>query len=58
MAKHPGFAGAAAEVSAKEHIPMKNARKIIGFNKAHASAAARRKNPRLNKVSHGSKKKG
>ena len=48
--KHPGFAGAAASVARREGIPMENARRIIGYGKAHASAAARRANPRLNRT--------
>ncbi len=51
MAKkaHPGFQGAAEQVAAREGIPMANAQRIIGANKANASTAARRKNPRLNR---------
>lgn len=52
MIAHPGFQGAAAQVAAKQGIPMANAQRIIGAGKAHASAAARKKNPRLNKVAH------
>jgi hypothetical protein len=45
--KHPGFKGAAKEVAQKQGIPMENANKIIGYGKAHASAAAKKANPRL-----------
>lgn len=48
--KHPGFEGAAESVAKREGIPMKNAKRIIGYGKAHASAAARRRNPRLNRT--------
>jgi len=47
--KHPGFKGAAREVERKEGVSEKSAERIIGKNKAEASEAARRKNPRLNK---------
>lgn len=47
MAKHPGFKGAAKSVARKEGVSMKTADKIIGYGKAHASAAAKRSNPRL-----------
>lgn len=47
---HPGFKGAAAQVARKENIPMAQADKIIGYDKAHASPAARAKNPNLNKT--------
>lgn len=50
---HPGFQGAARQVARKEGISMKEADKIIGAGKAHASEAARRHNPRLNKMSGG-----
>lgn len=48
--KHPGFKGAAEQVARREGIPMENARRIIGSNKAHASQAARDANPRLNRT--------
>lgn len=47
MVKHPGFKGAAKSVARKEGVSMKAADKIIGYGKAHASAAAKRANPRL-----------
>lgn len=49
-AAHPGFAGAAAQVSERQDISMERARKIIGAGKARASESARKKNPRLNRV--------
>ena len=51
---HPGFQGAARQVAAKEGVSMKSAERIIGAGKAGASAAARKANPRLNRM--GSKK--
>lgn len=50
MASHPGFQGAAEQVSRREGIPLVNAERIIGANKAHASKAARKANPRLTKT--------
>jgi hypothetical protein len=47
---HPGFAGAASQVQRKEHVSKAAANRIIGYGKAHASAGARRANPRLNKT--------
>jgi hypothetical protein len=46
---HPGFKGAAREVERKEGVSKESANKIIGYGKAHASASARKANPRLNK---------
>lgn len=50
---HPGFAGAVKSVEQKGNYSPKVAAKIIGYNKAHASAAARKANPRLNKTAKG-----
>jgi hypothetical protein len=46
---HPGFAGAVAQVE-RSGYSKASAQRIIGYNKAHASKAARRKNPRLNRT--------
>lgn len=46
--KHPGFKGAVNEVE-KEGYSKESAERIIGANKARASAHAREENPRLNK---------
>jgi hypothetical protein len=54
--KHVGFKGAVNSVMAKEGVSEESAEKIIGAGKAHASAAAKRANPRLSKT--GGKKKG
>ena len=48
--KHPGFAGAMKQVEAKQGVSPQSAAKIIGAGKANASAAARKANPRLNKM--------
>jgi hypothetical protein len=46
--KHVGFKGAVA--NAKRHgYSEEAAERAIGYAKAHASAAARRRNPRLNR---------
>jgi hypothetical protein len=47
---HPGFKGATRQVARKEGISIEEAARIIGAGKAHASAAARRRNPRLNRT--------
>lgn len=49
MAKHPGFKGAVKSVERKEGVSAKTANRIIGYGKAHASAAAKKANPRLNR---------
>jgi len=46
---HPGFRGAAAQVEKREGVSKEAANRIIGYGKAHASAKARKANPRLNK---------
>lgn len=53
MAKHPGFKGAVKSVERKDGVSAKSAAKIIGAGKAHASQAARKANPRLNRTSKG-----
>ena len=45
--KHPGFKGAARDVERREGVSPAAAARIIGANKAHASAAAKARNPRL-----------
>lgn len=46
--KHVGFSGAKRSVE-REGYSKAAAGRIIGYGKAHASAAAKAKNPRLNK---------
>lgn len=48
--KHPGFAKVAKRIATKESIPLKNAQAILADATRHASAKAKRKNPRLKKV--------
>lgn len=47
---HPGFKGAAKSISAKEGVPMKNAMAILAAGTRKAGSAARKANPRLNRV--------
>jgi len=47
--KHVGFKGAERAVE-REGYSAKSAAKIIGYGKAHASAAAKRANPRLSRT--------
>jgi len=48
--KTRGFKNVAQKIAAKEGIPMKNARAILASSTRKASAAAKKKNPRLNRV--------
>lgn len=48
--KHIGFKGAMKSVEKKEGYSPATAAKIIGAGKAHASPAAKKANPRLNKT--------
>jgi len=47
---HLGFAGAVGSVERKSGVSHEAAERIIGYGKAHASAAAKRANPRLKKT--------
>lgn len=47
---HPGFDPTARKMAAKQGIPVKEARAELASKTRGASAAAKRKNPRLNKV--------
>jgi hypothetical protein len=53
---HPGFKGAQHQIEEKQGVSAKSAAKILAAGAHHASAEAKKKNPRLNKVS-GTKKK-
>jgi acetyl-CoA acetyltransferase len=48
--KHPGFAKAAAGIARKQGISREAAGAILANSSRHASAAAKRKNPRLKRV--------
>lgn len=54
--KHPGFHKVAAGIARRQGISMEAASAILASSARHASAAAKRKNPRLKRVS--AKKKG
>ncbi len=47
---HPGFKAAASKIAAKQGISKKAAGAILANSSRHASASAKAKNPRLNKV--------
>jgi hypothetical protein len=49
-AKHPGFKKAAAQIAAKQGLPMDRARAILAAGGRKASSAAKRANPRLKRV--------
>lgn len=48
--KHPGFQKAAANIARKEGVSREAAGAILASAARKASPAAKRKNPRLNKV--------
>lgn len=50
MAKHPGFKAVQAKIAAKEGISGKRAGAILAASSRNASAKAKAKNPRLNRV--------
>lgn len=54
---HPGFAGAAKQIAAKEGLPMDRAKAILAAGARKASPAAKKANPRLKRVSGVAKKK-
>lgn len=48
---HPGFARTAASIARRQGIPVQRARAILAAGARKASPAARRRNPRLRRVS-------
>lgn len=50
MARHPGFKAAQADIARREGVSKKRAGAILASATRKASAKAKRKNPRLNKV--------
>jgi hypothetical protein len=44
------FKSVQKQIAAKEHVPLKNAGAILADSTRNASAAAKRKNPNLEKV--------
>ncbi len=55
--KHPGFKAVQAQIAKKQGISKERAGAMLASKSRNASAAAKRKNPRLKKVK-GSSKKG
>jgi hypothetical protein len=55
MASHPGFKKVASSIASKQGISKAAASAILAKSSRNASAAAKKKNPRLKKVG---KKKG
>lgn len=47
---HPGFKKVQASIAKKEGIPMKRAGAILAASSRNAGGAAKRANPRLNRV--------
>lgn len=47
---HPGFRATAIEIAQRQGIPLSHAEAMLAYSGRHASAAARRKNPRLNRI--------
>lgn len=50
MASHPGFKKVAASIERKEGVSKERADAILASSSRHASAAAKRRNPRLKRV--------
>lgn len=48
--KHPGFKAVAAKIAAKEDVSKERAGAILANSSRHASPAAHKSNPHLNKV--------
>jgi hypothetical protein len=53
---HPGFKAVQGQIASREGIPEARAGAILAASTRGASAAAKRKNPRLNRVKGKSKK--
>lgn len=47
---HPGFKAVAASIARREGVSMDRARAMLAAQTRRASPAARRRNPRLNRV--------
>jgi hypothetical protein len=50
MNKHPGFKSVAGSIARRQGISQERANAILAASSRHASAAAKRKNPRLKRV--------
>ena len=53
LGDHPGFKAVQQHIAAMEHLPMAAAGAILAKSSRGASAAAKKKNPRLNRVRGG-----
>jgi len=51
--KHPGFKAAQQQIARKEGVSESAAGRMLASSSRHASAAAKRKNPRLKRVKGG-----
>ena len=49
-AAHPGFKAVAAKIEAKEGVSKERADAILAASSRHASAGAKKRNPRLRRV--------
>ena len=49
-AAHPGFRGAQRQIESREGVSSAAAGRILGAGARNASPAAKRRNPRLNRV--------
>lgn len=50
MKKHPGFKAVAAKIEAKQGVSKEKAGAMLAASSRHASASAKKHNPRLKKV--------
>lgn len=50
MTKHPGFKAVQGKIASQQGIPMERAGAILAASSRGASKAAKKKNPRLNRV--------
>jgi hypothetical protein len=54
LGDHPGFKAVQAHIAEAGNMPMEAAGAVLGKSTRDASAAAKRRNPRLNRVKGGS----
>lgn len=54
--RHPGFENVAESIARRQGVSMKTARKELAASTRRASAAAKKANPRLNRVKGAGKK--
>lgn len=58
LGDHPGFKAVQQHIAEMEHLPMESAGAILASSSRKASPAAKRANPRLNRVKGKSKSSG